>query len=264
MGHLLLATLTRELRTQTRYPLNAIALALMPVLAVLPFWLLSIWLGGSTERFQTYAGATDFEAYIVVGVILWWYLQSVMMDATLLVYREIQQGTLERLLTSSQPLGQIFAAHALAGILRETATTAVSLGVVVWVFKTKLAFSAVLLALLLLAIVAVFGVGLILGAITVRTRSNAYTFMVTAVLAFLAGPAYSVDVFPNWLRWLAYSSPMTHGLQAARLLLVGGQPPVTQTLAVLAAFAAVLVPAGLWLVRATIEQQKREGGLGGY
>jgi ABC-2 type transport system permease protein len=75
---------------------------------------------------------------------------------------------------------------------------------------------------LVLTTVAVYGLGLVLAAISLRTR-GAFLVGNSVLLLFfvLVGVNLPIDALPPWLRPIGWSLPLSHGLLAIRALLSG-------------------------------------------
>ena len=73
--------------------------------------------------------------------------------------------------------------------------------------------------------------------------SYVFRFVMMALMLF-SGTFFPVSQLPGWLRWLAYATPLWHGVALCRALTLG-QPHVLAALGHIA-YLAVLAGAGIW------------------
>jgi ABC-2 type transport system permease protein len=111
------------------------------------------------------------------------------------------------------------------------------------------------------------GLGLLSAATTMLVRRNnpVATLLASASL-LLSGVAYPVSVLPGWLRTVGRMLPLTHALELVRGSLLRGARPADlwESLAALALFAGVLVPAGVALFVFALRRARIDGSLGHY
>jgi ABC-2 type transport system permease protein len=162
--------------------------------------------------------------YIVIGNILLMPAANGISGVSMTVGNERQFGALSYLLGSPAPRAPLFLGRALFHILDGFVTVAVALPVAILIFHLDLARINLPLALLCVLLIAftTSGVGFVLGSITLVSRDG---WMITSTLAvglyLLVGVNFPVGLLPPFLRLIAFGLPMTRGLMAARLALVG-------------------------------------------
>jgi ABC-2 type transport system permease protein len=263
----LLAFMAKAVRLHFRYPADAAALAVRPLLGLLPFWLLSLYVFDSgTERFSLYTQLPTATPFLTVGFLLWAMLGNIGEDASSLVYREMTEGTLESMLLSPTPAWKIFLGHAMGSVSIALIGTFAALIAALLLFRPELHVRPDAVLVLPLAVVLVYNVGLVLGGITLWTRKMYYTYSVLTLLGFLAGPAYPVTVYPTWLQWIARLSPLTYAVDAIRSSVLGTKglyaPPTM--LAILAAMCLGSLVGGPGFLALVIARMRRSGGTGQY
>ncbi len=125
----------------------------------------------------------------------------------------------------------------------------------------------VALLALLLSLLAFSGLGIISASIILVTkRGDPVTFLLASLSTLLGGVYYPVAVLPAWLQALAALRPLTHALRALRLALLegAGLAEVAPNLAMLALFALVVLPGGVWAFRWALRRARSDGTLTQY
>jgi ABC-2 type transport system permease protein len=119
-------------------------------------------------------------------------------------------------------------------------------------------------AVLLVTLLCFSGFGLLSAAFVVRyKRGDPVLFVAGTLSALLGGTYYPVSILPEMLQKCSALLPLTYSLRAMRLAILQGAP-VTQLagdLTVLALFAAVGLPASLFLFGRALRCAKEEGTL---
>jgi len=82
----------------------------------------------------------------------------------------------------------------------------------------------------------------------------------------VSGVVYPVSVLPSWLRAVGHFLPLTHVLVVLRAaFLIGSSPAaVGDSLAALAIFAAILIPAGAATFAYALRRARVDGSLTHY
>ncbi|MEW5919226.1 MAG: ABC transporter permease [Gemmatimonadota bacterium] len=123
------------------------------------------------------------------------------------------------------------------------------------------------LVIVLLIVLAHFGIGLLAGAMVIAFRTNVAIPQITLLASgLLGGVYYPTSVIPSWIANVSEAVPLAYGLRALRHTLLDGQgfSMVADDLAVLVAFAAVLVAVGAMAYRAALYYARQAGSLSQY
>ena len=138
-----------------------------------------------------------------------------------------------------------------------------------WALGAHVHWSGLTLAVpvLLLLCAAYFGLGLVLASmyLAFRTIGPAQSVIVTASV-LLGGVYYPTETIPSWIEALSAVIPMTYGLRAVRKLVLEGaaMSAVAEDVAVMAAFAVLLVTFGALMFHAAFDHSRRRGTLSQY
>jgi ABC-2 type transport system permease protein len=133
-----------------------------------------------------------------------------------------------------------------------------------WLPRTNVVTLVVGIPLVLAAFV---GLGLFTAGSTMLVRrTNPVAIVFGSLSFFLSGVAYPVTVLPPWLRALGRLLPLTHVLVVLRGAFLTGASPsdVKGSLAALAIFAAVLIPAGTATFAYALRRARVDGSLTHY
>jgi ABC-2 type transport system permease protein len=89
------------------------------------------------------------------------------------------------------------------------------------------------------------------------------SFMVQALVLLISGVYYAVNVLPGWLQAVSQISPATYLLRGVRATIIDGRGfgPEASTVAILAVFGALLIPAALLAFGAAECWAKKTGRL---
>jgi ABC-2 type transport system permease protein len=124
---------------------------------------------------------------------------------------------------------------------------------------------AILIALLLVG--AYFAFGLVAAALVLAFRtSGPLLAVVNSGSILLGGAYYSTTVIPAWLQDLSALVPLTYGLRAARMLLLGGANigDVLPDVATLSLFTVTLLAIGMLAFGTALRHARRSGSLSQY
>lgn len=210
----------------------------------------------------------QYFGFLVVGMMTFSFMGTAVNRLPSVVSSGIGNGTLEALFSTPPSFPVILGGMAGYGFVW-TAAKSVLFLVAAWLLDANLSLvhapeALAILGLIVLAHVP-FGV---LGAAAVMAfrTSGPLATGVMAVSGLLGGVYYPTRVVPSWIEPVSDFLPVTYGLRALRKVLLEGQPfsAVTGDVAVLAAFAAVLLAVSLVVFRAAFRYARRIGTLAQY
>jgi ABC-2 type transport system permease protein len=169
------------------------------------------------------AGVAD-PLYIVLGHILLLPATNGVHGVSMTISGERDFRTLPYLVASPAPRGPLFLGRSLVHILDGLLSTLAAFILGASFFHINLAganLPLTALCILLLSITSC-GLGLVLGALSLRSReAHNITGMIAIVLYMLSGVNFPVDVLPVFFQRISYALPLTRGIQAARLAMAG-------------------------------------------
>jgi ABC-2 type transport system permease protein len=257
--------LRRDLKLQMSYRLSFVMQVIGILFSVASSYFVAQLLGAQVNpQLQAYGG--DYFAFVLIGIAFTGYQGVALYTFSGVVQSAQQMGTLEAMLVTPTRLATIL----FASSLWRFAFT--SLRVVVYLLMGALLFDAnfrqarVLPALLILVltVLSLSGLGILSACfVMVFKRGSPLNFLIGSLSTLLSGVYYPVAVLPTWLQALARVYPLTYTLAAMRRALLTGASlgDLALDVGVLAAFAALLLPASLVAFRHAVRQAKRDGSL---
>lgn len=269
----LLAIAQKEWTLFRRYPSWVIAFFIWPVL--LPFgYIFSAKAlagpqGAALDTFRELAGTTDYVGFIVVGSLLWQWLNLTLWDVGFQLRNEQMRGTLE-----SNWLCPVWRISILLG------SSLTKLGIAIFflaisVLEFRLFFGvqvlggdpALLLLIVVLSIACIYGLGIAFGSLVLRFKeADAMVFLVRGVFMIFCGITFPLQVLPAWMQTIAAWLPLTYAIHATRAVVLADADFATilPDLQRLALFAVILPITGYWAFHITERRARRTGALGQY
>lgn len=256
-----------------RYPSWIMAILIWPILFPFVYIFTARALSGphgsTLPAFARAAGTTDYVSFIVVGTVLWMWLNMTLWDMGYFLRNEQMHGTLES--TWLCPVWRI--SIMLGASLTKLATSVLFLGVTVLEFGLLLGIRlvrgnvALLMLIVLLMLPIIYGIGLIFGSLVIRFKeANALVFLVRGIFMVFCGITYPLAVLPAWMQGVAYVLPLTYAIRDIRAaaLADAGIAAVAPDLARLAAFAVLLPAIGVIAFSLMERRARRTGTLSQY
>ncbi len=211
--------------------------------------------------------ANDLILFLLVGTLVWAYLSAILDDISLVITWERWEGTIEHTLMAPVPRVSHLIGTAVFGVLHALVRTTAILAFSLPFFSVSLGHAdwGTAAAVVLVGSFALIGLGILAGVLPLLypERGEQLSFMVQSVVLLVSGVYYSVSVLPAWLQVLSYLSPATYFLRGIRAALVDGAgiAAVAGDLAIMAAFAIVLIPASVMVFTTAERWAKKTGRL---
>lgn len=207
----------------------------------------------------------EYYGFVVVGMVILSVLTSTLTTPVGTLRQELVAGTFERMVVSAAGPIPCIASLMLFPLLVALVNALVTLLYASLVFGLSIrgvAPIAVPLAALGAAAFAPFGLLMTAGVVTFK-QTNAGANLIVTGLTLVAGFYFPVTLLPEWIRWTADVQPFTPAVDLLRHFIVGipMRGSVLAALLKLVAFAAVLLPAAAWALRASLERSRRRGTL---
>ena len=220
--------------------------------------------GHDIESLAPYGG--EFFPFVLVGLALSLYLGVAISSFANTIRNAQVLGTLEALLVTPTPAGQIIVLSTIYAFLATSLRVVITLGIGVALFGVRFDqanFPAALLVLLL-TITSFSFLGILSAAMVLAfKRADPTSWLVQGLSYLLGGVYYPVSVLPEWCQVLADLLPITHALEAMRLLLLTGASlgEVQRPILALLIFSAVAGPVSVGVFWLALRRVKKEGSL---
>jgi ABC-2 type transport system permease protein len=210
----------------------------------------------------------DYFAFLLLGMIVFSLLMSAVHTLPGALRGGIGNGTFEAMLATPTAVPVLLTGLMGYGVLWTGLRSlllllgGVALGMPLAVHQL---LPALLIVGLLLLAYSAFGLMAAASILAFRT-AGPIPNIVLVVSALLGGVYYPTQVIPTWIQSLSDVVPLTYGLRALRRTLLEGVPlhAVAGDVAILAAFAAVLLAAGGWAFARALRYSRRNGTLAHY
>jgi ABC-2 type transport system permease protein len=206
--------------------------------------------------------------FVIIGLVIIQVLTISLGVMPAAVRQELVSGTIERFLVSAHgPVNGILGTM-IFPLINACFSGVIMLILATLVFGLPLATTAFLaLPVAILGVMAFmpFALGIVSLVMAFKQAASLTQFLVAGV-AIVGGLYFPVSLLPGWIRWMSEVQPFTPATDLLRHLLVG--TPLTHPALVelfkLVAFAAVLFPIGLLLLRASVRYGQRTGTVAEY
>lgn len=262
MISLFFAELRRSWIQFIRYPSEAILGVFISTITFYFLFMGASYIAGPSGSLATSTGAERLDV-LVIGYILWILTIFVLNETTNSLEAEAKTGTLEQLFLSPHSAVTVFFLRALAGLAIRLMLIAVSLGLILLITGSRLAFPPLLVLPLATMLMSAYGFAFILGGLVllfkqVRQILGALQF---GLLLLIGAP---VENFTGLSRTLAFLAPMTPSAGLLRDLMARSQGLEWGMLAIALANGLVYLALGFVCFRRAERTAKQRGLLSGY
>ncbi len=205
--------------------------------------------------------------FLLIGTLVWAYLSAILDDMSLTIMWERWEGTIEHTLMTPVPRVVHLIGMSVFGVLHALIRTSLILACSLPFFHVDLGHAdwTTAAAFVVVGSVSLVGLGIFAGILPLiyPERGEQMSFMVQALVLLISGVYYAIDVLPGWLQAVSHLSPATYLLRGVRDAVLDGRGFGHEggTLAILAAFGVVMVPASLATFAAAERWAKRTGRL---
>lgn len=263
----------KELTIARRYPSFLIAVLVWPVLLPLAYILGAKALagphGGSLPAFEATTGTTDYVGFIVIGTLLWGWLNMTLWDVGFFIRNEQMRGTLESNWLCPVPRGSILVGATLMKLAVSLLFLAISFVEFRLFLGVDLLQGNVALTLLIIALLmpSIYGLGVAFASLVIRFKeANSMVFLVRGVFMIFAGMTFPIAVLPGWMQTVAMMLPLTYAIAAMRAVVLNGAglADIRGDLLALAAFGLALPIVGYLAFAQMARRARRHGDLGQY
>jgi ABC-2 type transport system permease protein len=255
----------RDFLEELSYPLNFVMRWGVILFKLVTFYFLGKLVGGAVLP-QLAPYGNSYFPFVMLGLALAGFQGVALTAISQNILYGMYSGTLEAMLVTRTSLATIVFASMLYQFLSALLEILLYLGFSFLFFgvslgQASLPATAVLLALALLAHlpIGILSAGLIL----LFKRGDPVTVILGQVSALLGGVYFPLQVLPQWLQKVAQLLPFTHALEGLRQAVLNGKGlgELSPQVAILSAFAVVLLPLSLVFFAWTVRQAKRLGTL---
>lgn len=221
--------------------------------------------------YRTLQAPPQYVGFVVLGGAMTAFWLNVMWMMAAQLHWERDQGNLELYFTAPVSMMSILLGMAVGGLVMSGVRAAVVLAIGALIFDVKFQIDqwALLLAVFLLTLAALYGLGMVLASLFLAWGREAFHLTQLAIepIYFVSGLNFPVGRL-GALGSLAISIlPLAVGLDAMRQLAfvdapgLGGTPPPAAEAAILVAMIVVFIGAARWMLVTLERRARREGRL---
>ena len=245
------AIAVKDWRQYWRYPLNAVASVLQPVVWLTPVYFMgqAFSVNGQARGFAAYSGTADYMSFILLGTALSNFVSSVFWGMGYSLKNDMDAGVLESNWLAPVPRPLLLVGRTLTSLLVTFITSLAMLLIAGLIFgfrPTGNALAAFLTAVPML--IGLYGFGFAFAALVLIIReANTLVDVSNFLVQLFSGSEFPVTVLPRWLLPVSLSLPLTYGYDAVRGWLLGTRTllPLPVEVALLLVFMFVMVALGL-------------------
>lgn len=266
----LLAIAGADWKQYWRYPLNALARSLEPLVWVAPLYFMGevFSVEGEALGLAAYTGSGDYVSFVLLGTVLINFILSVFWSMGYSLKNDMDKGVLESNWLTPMPRVLLLVGRTLNNVLTTAISSAVMLALATVLFgfrPTGNAVAAVLVAVPML--LGLYGFGFFFAALVLILReANTLVDVSSFLVQTFSGANFPVQALPRWLLPLALALPTTYGLDAIRGLLLGTRTllPLGTEITLTLGFMVLLIGLGWAAFRALERRVRQKGTLGQY
>lgn len=263
----------KEWRLLRRYPSMFIGFLFWPIALPLSYVLQAQGFGGSSaaarDAFAQRAGTADVAGFLFLGWAAYMWISMILWGPGTALRTDQIRGTLEAVFMTPASRLVIIFGPVVSQVVWAVWMFAVVGGVLVVFFGAPIGPLEALraLAVILVAVPALYGLGALFAAVVLRFGEvQAMVQGVRGVFTVLCGMSFPIIMLPEWARAVALALPPTYLIADLRHVLLSGAGLVEllPDLAILFAIGAFLCVAAVIAFRRTERHARRGGSLAQY
>jgi len=259
----LLAILRRDLLTAVRHRSGFVVTLVGVFMELAAFYFLSRAIGPSFHP-----GGIEYFPFLLVGTGLYTFFVMSAQSFLSSVQEAQQTGTLEVLMTTSTAPAELIVLSSISAFARNLANLLIYIFAGVAVFQASIEANFLSCALVLFFSLAIeLSLGIAAATLQVALQKGAaLLWLLSSGLWLLSGTMFPIQSLPRPLEFLARLVPLSYAIDGMRRALLEGQSPaaMSKTLAILAAFALVLLPLALVVLSISLRRARQNGTLSYY
>ncbi len=260
----------KDWQTFWRYPLNAIGYVMQPLIWITPAFFMgqAFSVNGQAQGFAAYAGTADYTSFMLLGMVLSNFINSVFWGIGYALKNDMDTGVLESnwLTPTARPI--LLIGRTISSLFTTTIISVVMLAIAALLFgfqPTGNALQALLPVFIML--VGLYGFGLAFAAVVLLMRdANTLVDVGSFLVTLFSGAQFPVQALPRFMLPVALALPLTYGFDAARGILLKTQTllPIPYEIGVLVVFMLVMSWLGVRIFNRMERTVRQKGTLGQY
>lgn len=220
--------LKKEFIMIVRYPTWIIQLIICPLIFPIIYILSAIGFSGpdrsGLKAFSAVTGTSNYMGYIVIGTMLWMWVNTTMWGFGTFLREEQMRGTLESNWLCPINKFDFLLGNGLVSMLQALIINIIS--VLEYRFIYRIHFTGNIsywFLIFLIMIPGIYGLGALFASLVLWAKeTNAAVQFVRGCIMILCGITFPISITPIWMQSISKCIPFTYGIMAARQLMVNG------------------------------------------
>lgn len=253
-----------------RYPLNALSHVLQPLIWVTPAFFMgqAFSVNGQAQGFAGYAGTSDYISFMLLGMVLSNFINSVFWGIGYALKNDMDAGVLESNWLTPTPRPVLLIGRTLTSLFTTTILSIVMLLIAALLFGFRPTGNALhALAPVLPMLLGLYGFGMAFAAVVLLMRdANTLVDMGSFLVTLFSGSQFPVQALPRFMLPIALALPLTYGFDAARGILLKTRTllPIPYEIGLLVFFMLVMTWVGVRVFNRMERVVRQKGTLGQY
>ncbi|MBI4816056.1 MAG: ABC transporter permease [Deltaproteobacteria bacterium] len=211
----------------------------------------------------------SYFGFAIVGIAVSFYMDSSLRTFASSIRTAQMTGTFEAMLMTRASISALMAGSSAYTLLQTSlrAGALVALGALLFDVPIHLSQLGGLLAVFVLTALATLGLAIFsAGFIVLFNKGDPLTMAISGMSWLLSGVIYPRQILPIWVQKIANLLPMTHSLEAVRLLLLKGATlsEIWSSLVGLAVFTVIALPVSIFWFGWSVDRAREDGSLARY
>ena len=223
-----MAIAKKDLIQRIRYPAWIIQMLIWPLIFPLVYILSALGMAGpqrtGLSRFDIVAGTENFMGYIVIGTMVWMWVNTVMWSFGTYLRDEQTRGTLESNWLCPIKKIDLLLGGGIVSIVQSVATIIISVSEYRFIYGIHFTGSIIGWILIFAAMIpGVYGLGTMFASLVLWVKETGSAVqLVRGSIMILCGIAFPVTIMPGWMQFIAKLMPFTFGISSGRTIMING------------------------------------------
>jgi ABC-2 type transport system permease protein len=251
-----------------RYPLNAVGYVFQPLIWLTPAFFMgqAFSVNGQAQGFAAYSGTSDYISFILLGMVLSNFINSVFWGIGYALKEDMDAGVLESTWLTPTPRPILLIGRTITNLFTTAIISAAMLAIAALLFGFRPTGNALLaLAPVLPMLIGLYGFGMAFAAIVLLMRdANTLVDVSSYLVTLFSGSQFPVQALPRYLMPISLALPLTYGFDAARGILLKTSTiiPIEYELVLLVVFMFTFVLLGMRVFNNMERTVRKRGTLG--
>ena len=265
------AIVKKQFKHTVRYRLVLVSRILMPIVWLLPVIFMGIAFSGNmaTDEFVRHTGINDYLSFLILGTILWQFVNVAFYEIGFALRIEMWFGTLEQNWVAPMNRFAFLIGKSVFSLVISLVYMTFCLLFAKLFFNFNLDTANLLggLAIIIVSLFIFYGVGFMFCGFTLIVKeAGPLAEIIGMSLPILCGASFPITVLPGWMQLVSRFIPLTYSVDCLRSIFLGTKTilPLHLEIIILGVSAVVVPYIGYRVFIAADKQTRKMGNLGHY